>query len=158
MTKSSHCFWKHNRNSGHRFCINGLPRCWVDYYFFTPTIRSWQWSQRIVVMAGRLCYSVMKVMVWQFMSNSHEVMTVPIGYVTFELLLWRFICSSIDMVLCSRHLHTPLLWIKTIVKHWRNLQLWDCFQSISYMWLFLLQRFQSFLLLVLSVTYVILVQ
>jgi hypothetical protein len=101
MTKSSHCFWKHNRNSGHRFCINGLPRCWVDYYFFTPTIRSWQWSQQIVVMAGCLCYSVMKVMVWQFMSNSHEVMTVPIGHVIFELLLWRFICSFIDMVLCS---------------------------------------------------------
>jgi hypothetical protein len=61
-------------------------------------------------------------------------------------------------VVCSRHLHIPLLWIKTIVKHWRNLQLWDCFQQISYMWLFLLQRFQSFLLLVLSVTSVILVQ
>ncbi len=57
MTKSSCCFWKCNRNSGHRIFVS-----WFAQYFgqviiniSTPTVRSW-WSQW-GVMAAHHCYS-----------------------------------------------------------------------------------------------------
>ncbi len=36
-SESSHCFWKGNRNSGHRLCIMVCPSFWEDYYMLIYT-------------------------------------------------------------------------------------------------------------------------
>jgi hypothetical protein len=77
MSESSHCFWKGNRNSGHRLCIMVCPSFWEDYYMLIYT-HCWELMNSVGSHGSSSLPFVMKVMVCHFVSDSHEVMTALI--------------------------------------------------------------------------------
>jgi hypothetical protein len=59
-------------------------------------------------------------MVWHFMSNSHKVMTALIVTFPSNYLLWRFVCSFIDMLLwtCIGCIVTTMKLFKSCTWEW----------------------------------------
>ncbi len=76
-SESSHCFQKGNRNSGCRLCIMVCPSFWEDYYMLIYT-HCWELMNSVSSHGSSSLPFVMKVMIWHFVSNSHEVMTALI--------------------------------------------------------------------------------
>jgi len=76
-SKSSHCFWKCNRNSRHKLCIMVCPSSWEDYYMLIYT-HCWELMNLVHSHSSSSLRFVMKVMVCHFVSDSHEVMTALI--------------------------------------------------------------------------------
>ncbi len=77
MSESSHCFRKGNIYSGHRLCILVCPRFWEDYYMLIHT-HCWELMNSVGGHGSLSLLFVLKVMVFHFVSDSHEVMTVLI--------------------------------------------------------------------------------
>jgi hypothetical protein len=67
MTMSSHCFWKCDRQSGHRWLCSGLPlfRC-VDYHWCMYT-HHWELMKSLESQGS--------LMVWHIMSDTHNIMS-----------------------------------------------------------------------------------
>ncbi len=76
-SESSHCFRKGNRYSGCRLCIMVCPSFWEDYYMLIYT-HCWELMNSVGSHGSLSLPFVMKVMVWHFVSDSHEVMTALI--------------------------------------------------------------------------------
>jgi len=99
MTGSSHWLWKCDWNSGCRLCIMVCLDCvQIMIILMYTKVKSW-WRQWKVMTTYR-SYSWWRVMVWDFVSNSHEVTTALIMMLPNVIcfLLWRFLCTFIVMV------------------------------------------------------------
>ncbi len=76
-SKSSHYFWKGNRNLGRKMRILVCPSFWEDYYMFIYT-HCWELMNLMGIHGSSSLPFVMKVMVCHFVSDSHDVMTTLI--------------------------------------------------------------------------------
>ncbi len=75
--ESSHCFRKGNKNSRHILCIMVCPSFWEDYYMLIYT-HCWGLMNLMGSHGSSSLLFVMKVMVYHFVNDSHEVMTTPV--------------------------------------------------------------------------------
>ncbi len=85
-SESSHCFQKGNRNSGRRLCIMVCPSFWKDYYMLIYT-HCWELMNSVGSHGSLSLPFVMKVMVCDFVSDSHEVMTALIVVLPLIVIL-----------------------------------------------------------------------
>jgi hypothetical protein len=104
-TETSSRFWKCKRNSGHRF--------WVDYFF--TYLHPLLGADEVSRSHGSLSLlSMMKVMVWHFVGNSHKVMTalivaLPSNYCCWDLSLQFYRYSTLIEISNYKQLCQPLL-------------------------------------------------
>jgi hypothetical protein len=92
-SESSHCFWKGNRNSGHRLCIMVCPSFGADYYMLIYT-HCWEVMNSVGSHRSSSLPFVMKVMVCHFVSDSHEVMTALIVVLPLIVVCGNFSATS----------------------------------------------------------------
>jgi hypothetical protein len=94
IIKSSCCFWKCNRNSGHRF---STMVCWdfglIVMYLFTS--HCWELMKSVSSHGSLSQLFMKKVMVWHFVNDSHELMTALI-VVTPSNCCGDFCCNFRD--------------------------------------------------------------
>ncbi len=112
--ESSHCFQKGNKNLGSRLCIMVCSSFWEDYYMLIHT-HCWE-LKNLVGSHGNLSLPfVMKVMVYHFVNNFHEVMTaliivlplIVVVEISLQLHWSRLLC----LVKCLfGNLLKPSLW------------------------------------------------
>jgi hypothetical protein len=140
MTEPSGCFCQCNRNAVCRFCTVFCPNFGlVIIYLSTPTVRSW-WNQWLSIVA---CHSNSW---WRWWSegdgHSHKVTSYNCTYcyVTFQLVLRRFLCGFLDIYDWNSQgwLHSVLLYLflvsQELIQWFHSKSYWGVlFLQISFM-------------------------
>jgi hypothetical protein len=116
MTESSCCFQKCFKNSLHRFCIMVCPEIrWIYYIFFYTYC--WELMKSVGSHGSLSLLFVMKVMVWNFVSNFHKVTTVLI------LMLPSLFCHGDSSSFC-RYMHRGT-WNVSLRVHYIRFCTWN---------------------------------
>jgi hypothetical protein len=97
-SESSHCFWKGNRNLGHRLCIMVCSSFWEDYYMLIFT-HCWELMNSVGSHSSSSLPFVMKVMICHFVRDSHEVDCTHCR-VTFNCCCGDFFATSSIFFIC----------------------------------------------------------
>ncbi len=131
MTKSSCCFWKCKRNSGHRYLHNGLPEIWVDCHILVYT-HCPELMKSVKSHGSLSLLFMMKLMVWHFVSDSHKVMTILIIMLpsnccgVFSITLYIYIVIGDVVRACFWKV---CCWLK-VAEHWAKC--WDGWNSLNW--------------------------